>query len=164
MLKNIICRDGQFSNENGHFINYVYDDIKGWFMINGNKVSSISSVKDIHEMFGIFGRMGHIFLYSRIDEDVITCRPLYWNFRTYSALLPENAINDFKNSFKSRRTRAATNFFGRSNALKTNAPMIKESVNVRKRTSPNRKKQQTLTQQYCSNGFSNRLHSNSCWS
>ena len=104
-------------------------------------------------MFGIFGRLGHIFFYSRIDEDVITCRPLYWNFKTYSALLPENAINDFTNSFKSRRTRSATNFFGRSNALQANAPMIKKNVNVRKRTSPNRtspnrKKQQTLTQQY----------------
>ena len=99
-------------------------------------------------MFRIFEKMGHIFLYSRIDEDVITCRPLYWNFRTYSALLPKDAIDDFKNTFKSRRTRAETNFFGLSTALNSNFAKLKISDNVPKTTSPNRKKQQALIQEY----------------
>ena len=98
MLKNVICRDGQFSDEYGHFTNYVYDNIKGWYKINGNKVSSFSSVKEKDDMFRIFGNMGHIFLYSRIDENIICYRPFYWNYRTYAALLPKNAIDDFKNS------------------------------------------------------------------
>ena len=126
-IQNVVCRSGS-NTKSGHFYNYVYDNLFGWFRIDTENVSKVETSDDLKSMFDDFGLKGTVFLYT--DNTKIQDRPFGWNLRLDVA--KSKKMNDLVKNFevslsrRGKRVRKQTDFFNIDHVSKKQKRLTQE--------------------------------------